>query len=203
MIMPRKRKTGLTIDEAFAPVAAPAPVPVKRQHKLSTPRTATVDVPGSSRKRIIKISRGNPNPRTDQLKPWKPGQSGNPAGRPRSTTEMKQRAAASTENALEVFELTVQLAAARLRWAVGVLNNPDAPPEDVQAALLVSMQKPGHDAAQHLLDRGHGKPQQKLEVDIPSELEGLSDDELDAHFIALVKVEVDDMTKRKAKNGKK
>lgn len=144
--------------------------------------------------------RGNPNGAPlHVLKPhqWKPGQSGNPSGRPRSTTEMKQRAAISTDIALGVFELTTQLAYARLQWAVDVLADPHSPPDNVALALLVATSKPGHDAAQHLLDRGHGRPQQKLEIDTATELDGLSEDELDDVIVKLAAKVVGEMKAKK------
>lgn len=40
------------------------------------------------------------NPRTAHLRPWKPGQSGNPAGKPRGATHGRARALAALDAAL-------------------------------------------------------------------------------------------------------
>lgn len=94
---------------------------------------------------------------------WKPGQSGNPAGRPKSTTAMKQMFATLTDDAFEIISLRAQLARMKLRVAVDVINDPNATPEQKLEALAIA-DSIGLGTVQEILDRGHGKPQQKVEM---------------------------------------
>jgi hypothetical protein len=101
-----------------------------------------------------------------QLRPyhWKPGQSGNPKGRPKSSTEMKQRAASLTDVAMDILEMQAMLAMRRLQWASDVLSAAKEHPQDVvEAALKLAGDKDLTGAAQAILDRGHGKATQKVE----------------------------------------
>ncbi|MCJ2063258.1 hypothetical protein MKK63_11105 [Methylobacterium sp. J-088] len=73
------------------------------------------------------------------LKPFAPGQSGNPGGRPRLPDDVKALARGYTREALETL--------------AGVMRNDEAP-----AAARVT-------AASHILDRAWGKPAQHITVD--------------------------------------
>lgn len=87
---------------------------------------------------------------------WKPGQSGNPGGRPKVVAEVRELARAHTEDALATL--------------ASIMKNEDAPP-----AARVS-------AAAHILDRGYGKPQQSI-VSTIRDVRQLSDDELLAYLV--------------------
>ena len=91
------------------------------------------------------------------LKPFAPGQSGNPGGRPRLPDDVKQLARGYTREALQTL--------------AGVMRNDEAP-----AAARVT-------AASHSLDRAWGKPAQHLTVDPVGDL---SDAELRAELAAAV-----------------
>lgn len=98
---------------------------------------------------------------------WKPGQSGNPAGRPRSSTELKQMAANQTDLAFEVHRLAAELTRMRLQAAVDMLSDPERrrqlTPDDLDSIGRV-IDPAGLAAAAHIIDRGHGKPTQKVEA---------------------------------------
>jgi Family of unknown function (DUF5681) len=75
---------------------------------------------------------------TNNLKPFKKGQSGNPGGRPKIPDEVKEAARAHTEEAITVL--------------VEVMKDTKAPP-----SARVS-------AAGAILDRGWGRPQQSVDM---------------------------------------
>lgn len=87
---------------------------------------------------------------------WKPGQSGNPGGRPKVVAEVRDLARAHTEDALATL--------------ASIMKNEGAPP-----AARVS-------AAAHILDRGYGKPQQSI-VSTIRDVRQLTDDELLAYLV--------------------
>lgn len=130
---------------------------------------------------------------------WPKGVSGNPKGRPKSSTEMKQRAAASTDVAMEALEISAQMALLQLKRAYDTLRDPTATKEEKLAASAVMPIAEGMKSMHALLDRGHGKPQQKVEIDLNSTFEEMTEDELD-NFIVTVGAEVTkEMVDRKAK----
>jgi hypothetical protein len=91
------------------------------------------------------------------LKPFAPGQSGNPGGRPRMPEDVKALARSYTREAIETL--------------AGVMRNDEAP-----AAARVT-------AASNILDRAWGKPAQHLTVDPVGDL---SDAELGSELAAAV-----------------
>ena len=91
------------------------------------------------------------------LKPFAPGQSGNPGGRPRLPDDVKALARGYTREALETL--------------AGVMRNDEAP----AAARVI--------AASHILDRVWGKPAQHLTVDPVGDL---TDAELRAELLATI-----------------
>ena len=76
------------------------------------------------------------------LRPWKPGESGNPGGMPKGWSELKRAAREQTAEAVE-----------RL---VNLMRGKDAHGEKVPA-------RTQHAAIETLLDRGWGKPAQVIE----------------------------------------
>jgi hypothetical protein len=90
--------------------------------------------------------------------PFKKAQSGNPGGRVGIPAEVRELARSHTTAAIK------RLA----HWM-----NSDDPRASVAACNA-------------LLDRGHGKPQQTLEVTNPSEFDHLSDAEVEAQFTARI-----------------
>ena len=91
------------------------------------------------------------------LKPFAPGRSGNPGGRPRLPDDVKQLARGYTAEAIETL--------------ANVMRNDEAP-----AAARVT-------AASTILDRAWGKPPQHITTE---NLESLSDDDLRAELAAAV-----------------
>jgi hypothetical protein len=178
-----KRKKPLTAEEMFgAPIVEAAKAVVLA-------------------KKSVKSSRGNKQPRTDQIEPfrWKPGQSGNPNGRPRSTTEMKQAFAGMTDLAKEIINLSGEITRLRLQRARDILVDPSkASDEEITWALGQSGTQ--LDAAQAILDRGHGKPVAKVEIDPSGFFDDLTDDELEAQVLDMSSKAVAEIAgKRKAK----
>jgi hypothetical protein len=88
----------------------------------------------------------NPNPNTENLKPFKKGQSGNPKGRPKLPDLSAAIAKVLSEEKDGLTALDAILAALRAKAAKG----------DVRAA-------------QELLDRGFGKAKQTIDHGINSE----------------------------------
>jgi len=130
---------------------------------------------------------------------WKPGQSGNPAGRPKSTTEMKQNFMAHTDLAQQVIFAAAEITLIRLNKALEVMRNPDATMEDIELAAGV-LEKAGLDAAQGILDRGHGKPQQPIAINERDVFDEMDDAELDDYLVKTgIKVTAMMAARRKAK----
>ena len=92
---------------------------------------------------------------------FRPGRSGNLTGRPKRPATIEAR---------RIFQDVADAARERTQDAIDVLaaimKDPKAP-----AAARIS-------AAQALLDRGHGKPAQAIEVDAGPDLTQLSDEDL-------------------------
>ena len=113
----------------------------------------------------------NPN---NSLSPWKPGQSGNPSGRPRGTRDLAGYVLETTDGGKELVDALVCLAR-------GVLPNVamqegSRPRKDQQVRSADQLK-----AIEMLLDRGFGRSPQQLDVahsvtDRP--LEHLSDETL-------------------------
>ena len=114
---------------------------------------------------------------------------------------MKRRAANLTDLAMDIIEMQAVLARRRLEWAIGVLHDSKATQEEIAAALAVAEGKIGQEAAQAILDRGHGKPQQKVEVDHRHVFDELDDDEREVWMIDLgqrVMKDIQDRREQKA-----
>jgi hypothetical protein len=87
---------------------------------------------------------------------WKPGQSGNPGGRPKVIAELKDLARAYTLEALDTL--------------ASVMRDKGAPPAARVAAVA------------HILDRGYGKPTQHISGTI-KHIKQMTDDELLAYLV--------------------
>ena len=133
--------------------------------------------------------------------PWavKPGEVRNPNGRPKSSTEMKQRAAAATDIAMEGIETSAQIALLQLKLAHDVLRDPTSTKEEKLAAAALMPIAEGIKSMHALLDRGHGKPQQKVEIDLNTAFEEMTEDELDDFLITVGAEVTKEMVDRKAK----
>ena len=94
---------------------------------------------------------------------FKPGVSGNPAGRPKKPAAIAAR---------EVFVTVKAAARALTQEAIDTLA---AVMRDVKAPQAARIS-----AATALLDRGHGRPSQAVELNVGCDLARLTDDELDA-----------------------
>lgn len=94
------------------------------------------------------------------------GQSGNPGGRPKRPETIAKR-----ELTKDVKELAKAHSSDAVRTLIDVMNDKKAPP----GARLM--------AANSLLDRGWGKPQQTIEANVTTSFDGMTDDEL-REFIA-------------------
>lgn len=86
---------------------------------------------------------------------WKPGQSGNPSGRPKVIGELRDLARAYTIEGLETL--------------AEVMRDKAAPPAARVAAVA------------HILDRGYGKPQQNISATVRA-VRQMTDDELLAYI---------------------
>lgn len=86
---------------------------------------------------------------------WKPGQSGNPGGRPAVIREVRDIARGHTATAMDTL--------------VAIMTNSEAPP----AARVA--------AAAHVLDRGYGKPVQNVNTTVRT-IKQMTDDELIAYL---------------------
>lgn len=93
------------------------------------------------------------------LKPFqfKPGQSGNPTGRPKGQTELKRLARSYTMEAMMKL--------------VNIMQNEEAPFADQRGAAV------------EILNRGWGKPLQQVETGRPGDFSDLADAELDAFIL--------------------
>ena len=96
----------------------------------------------------------NPN---NSLSPWKPGQSGNPSGRPRGTRDLAGYVLETTDGGKELVDALVCLARGVLP-NVAVQEGP-RPRKDQQVRPADQLR-----AIEMLLDRGFGRSPQQLDV---------------------------------------
>ena len=96
----------------------------------------------------------NPN---NSLSPWKPGQSGNPSGRPRGTRDLAGYVLETTDGGKELVDALVCLARGVLP-NVAVQEGP-RPRKDQQVRSADQLR-----AIEMLLDRGFGRSPQQLDV---------------------------------------
>jgi hypothetical protein len=170
------------------------PKAVSEREVLDTALALTTAIAKPARKKP-----GNPNlGKEGEPYRWKPGQSGNPAGRPRSSIEMKQKAAAYTDLALEVKAMTLMVARIRLQKALDILTDPNNVPtvEDIELCSQ-AIDTAALGAAVAILDRGHGRPQQKVEHDLTSVFDQMTDDEVERYVLEKAGALVTGMVARK------
>jgi len=119
----------------------------------------------------------------DHLRPhwWKPGQSGNPGGRPKSTSAMKERAASMTDDALDVLAGLLELDRLMVGAALDMARDPNVSAQDKIAALQAAKAAVKADNAREVLDRGHGKSQTNVAVHAANPFENLTEDETEAY----------------------
>ena len=114
------------------------------------------------------------NNKNNNLSPWKPGQSGNPSGRPRGTRDLAGYVLETTDGGKELVDALVCIARG-IMPCVSVQEG-SRPRKDQQVRPADQLK-----AIEMLLDRGYGKSPQQLDIahsvtDRP--LEHLSDEAL-------------------------
>lgn len=102
------------------------------------------------------------HPGMANLRPWQPGESGNPSGRPAVIRELRDLAREKTSVAMETL--------------IEVCSDKGAPP----AARVA--------AAAHILDRGYGKPTQHVSQTV-RHVQKMTDDELLAYLSGAESIE--------------
>lgn len=123
----------------------------------------------------------HPNSLANLLK-WKPGQSGNPAGPPKSTMAMRKDFTTLTDSVFRIAALRVAIQEAAMLRAYETIADPASTPEDVKDAFNI-MQAIGLDTMREILDRGHGKAQQHVAVTGGDVTDGMTTDELEAFIL--------------------
>ena len=111
----------------------------------------------------------NPNPDTSGLKPFQPGQSGNPGGKSAETIRLEREAA----------DIALRM---RLKW----LKALEAQAEAGDEAALGLLSSEALNLAKQSEDRAHGTPRQSVEhsgsVDHRHSARNMTDDELAAYL---------------------
>ncbi len=189
-----KKSKPLTADEMFGPPPVmPSGTVAETQGSLKRAKKLNASTLLEARRRACDEQTGSETPKKTvhpntlaALEPtkWKPGQSGNPAGRPRSSTEMKQQFAEMTDLAREIVAMKAQLQHMRLQKALDVLSDPHTTIEDFELAVAV-IEGTDMDAVNLILERGHGKALQKVEVDDKRDFEDFTTEEFDDFLITV------------------
>ena len=114
------------------------------------------------------------NSLNNNLRPWKPGQSGNPSGRPKGTRDLADYVLETTDGGKELVDVLVSIARGGM---------PNVPVQESSRPRKDQQVRPADQlkAIEMLLDRGFGRSPQQLEIahsvsDRP--LEHLSDETL-------------------------
>ncbi len=97
------------------------------------------------------------NNKNNNLSPWKPGQSGNPSGRPRGTRDLAGYVLETTDGGKELVDALVCIAR-------GVM--PDVPVQEGSRPRKDQQVRPADQlkAIEILLDRGFGRSPQQLDI---------------------------------------
>lgn len=98
---------------------------------------------------------------------------------------MKQLAASHTDLAIRVKSLTLEIQRLRLEKALEVITEPGKHTlDEVELAARVIEASAPIVAANAILDRGHGKPQQKIDMNVNNAFDRMSDEELEQWVIS-------------------
>jgi len=112
-------------------------------------------MPGSKdSKRVTMTTANNTN---NNLSPWKPGQSGNPSGRPKGTRDLAGYVLETTDGGKELVDALVSIAR-------GVM--PNVPAQEGSRPRKDQQVRPADqlNAIEMLLDRGFGRSPQQLDI---------------------------------------
>jgi len=112
-------------------------------------------MPGSKdSKRVTMTTANNPS---NNLSPWKPGQSGNPSGRPRGTRDLAGYVLETTDGGKELVDSLLSIAR-------GVM--PNVPVQEGSRSRKDQQVRPADQlkAIEMLLDRGFGRSPQQLDI---------------------------------------
>jgi len=154
--------------------------------KLRKPRPSVARIPSEETAPPLRTNKGaHPNSlKAAEPYRWKPGQSGNPKGRPIGSTELTQKAQSVAEMAFNVLEMTARFQYRRLQKALDVAEDPGSTLDDVEkAAKVVEKAKMGLEACKAILERAHGKVPQKVELDTHQFLDTMSDARLEQYMV--------------------
>lgn len=118
--------------------------------------------------------RGNPNPNTSGLIPWKPGQSGNPKGRKPNNVPKQLVKIVGKKQAKKLYKLTD----AEIKEWEGIIltmtvnqlkllaqwDEANAYPKGLAISILTDMKNGNAKTLDKLRDRVHGKPAELVEI---------------------------------------
>ena len=112
---------------------------------------------------------------------------------------MKQAFAAKTDTALDIAMMRAEIERRLLRHSLDILDNPKSTNEDKSEAFRV-LSRVDLKTVDAILDRGHGKPQQKLEVDNKTAFDDMTPEEFE-EYVADRSAKVAEMMR--ARRGRK
>ena len=97
------------------------------------------------------------NSTNNNLSPWKPGQSGNPSGRPRGTRDLAGYVLETTDGGKELVDALVSIARGTMPYVAA--QEGSRPRKDQQVRPADQLR-----AIEMLLDRGFGRSPQQLDI---------------------------------------
>ena len=97
------------------------------------------------------------NNQSNNLTPWKPGQSGNPSGRPKGTRDLAGYVLETTDGGKELVDALVSIVPGTM---------PNVPAQEGSRPRKDQQVRPAHQlkAIEMLLDRGFGRSPQQLDI---------------------------------------
>jgi len=118
--------------------------------------------------------RGNPKPNTSGLRPWKPGQSGNPNGRPRNMVPAQISRILGKKQAKKLYKLTdaeisewesilLTMTASQLKL-LAQWDEANAYPKGLAISILTDMKNGNTRTLDKLRERVIGKPYERIEI---------------------------------------
>jgi len=124
--------------------------------------------------RINRQKKGNPNPNTSGLIPWKPGQTGNPKGRPQNSVPKELVNILGKKEAKKLFKLTeteitewegvlLTMTTSQLKL-LAQWDEANAYPKGLAISILWDMKNGNTKTLDKLRDRVHGKPADLIEI---------------------------------------